>query len=506
MIAQGQQPEIGPRVETGRRRATSVDRWSWLASTMGFAAIGFALALVTRADPDLWGHLRFGLDLIRDRHLTDIDPYSFTQDKPWVNHEWLSELQMALAYSAGGTTGLLLLKASMLWIVWALVWRGLRDATIGVRVAVSLVLVGGTIHVTSSVRPQLWSFLCLALECAILLSPRAALRWWLPPLFAFWVNCHGGWIVGMGVLGAWAATQVWESPGRWRSWAAIVVACVAATLVNPYGAGLWAFIASTVRMERPDIDEWRSLWTTPVLNWIPWALAVLAVPWMWRRDTPRRLSIATVLVMLAYASARVLRIESLFVLAAAVLIGPALAARWPRRGAPREISPWAVRGVAVVFLVVMLASSAWVSRAAIACVPIRGGWVPDVEAMTSLGHAAPGRIVVPFNWGEYALWHLAPRGVRISMDGRRETVYSDARVAENDAALKGTPQGLETLARWNPEYVWLPKASVTTTEWLVERGYRIDVETGQSRVVVRSDVRRLPAPGPVGGRYGCFPG
>jgi hypothetical protein len=40
--------------------------------------------LKTVADPDLSGHVKFGLDVPRDRSLTTADPYSFTQDVPWV--------------------------------------------------------------------------------------------------------------------------------------------------------------------------------------------------------------------------------------------------------------------------------------------------------------------------------------------------------------------------------------------------------------------------------------
>src|SRR6185503_18032152 len=41
-----------------------------------------------------------------------------------------------------------------------------------------------------------------------------------------------------------------------------------------------------------------------------------------------------------------------------------------------------------------------------------------------------GRLAVFFDWGEYALWHLSPR-LKVSVDGRRETVYSDAVYTEN---------------------------------------------------------------------------
>src|SRR5690242_11259996 len=89
-----------------RRAATKMHGLAWVL-------LSFAAAIITRADADLWGHLRFGLDIIRDRRLSSIDPYSFTQDRAWINHEWLSEVQMAWAYRAGGVAGLLALKAAI---------------------------------------------------------------------------------------------------------------------------------------------------------------------------------------------------------------------------------------------------------------------------------------------------------------------------------------------------------------------------------------------------------
>ena len=476
---------------------------------LGVAVLAFGLALVTRADADLWGHLRFGLDMIESRELTAVDPYSFTQDVPWVNHEWLSELQMAAAYRSAGLTGLLVLKAAILWAVFALIWWNLARARVGVRVAVSLIVIAGTIHMTSSVRPQLWTFLCLAILCRVLLSQSWSVRWCLPVVFVFWVNCHGGWIVGIGVLGAWAAGQVWSRPSSMGRWAALVTACVLATLVNPYGWGMWDFIGGTVRMERA-IDEWQSLWTTPVLNWLPWGVAVAATIWMWFRHAPNRLSTAGVLLMLAYASARVLRIESLFVAAAALLLAPALEARWPATPSPAarrsDVPPSSVLAVSAGFAVLAFIGSTWIGARALSCVPIVGTWIPDVAAMTSLRYATAGRLVTPFNWGEYALWHLGPR-VRISMDGRRETIYSDAMLTANDAVLAGTARGLEVLSNWNPEYVWLPASSAATRDWLLANGYRLDVETDRSIVAVRGDQPRLPAP--VSDAWevkGCFPG
>jgi len=295
---------------------------------------------------------------------------------------------------------------------------------------------------------------------------------------------------------------VWETPSQWRHWLGVTSASVAATLLNPYGVGLWTFIATTVRMTRP-IDEWQSLWRTPVLNWIPWGLAVSGLIWMWRRRAAHRLSIGLTLGMLAYASARVLRIESLFITAAVLLLAPVLAARWPRR--PPVLPASALRGLAIALFIATLPLAVLLGRRAVSCVPIMGTWTPDLVAMAALKHAGPGRIVTPFNWGQYAIWHLSPR-LRVSMDGRRETVYSDARLRSHEEVLTGAPGGLEELARWQVEYAWLPAVSTTTTTWLADHGYRIDVETRQSRVAVRGDLPRLPAARDPATIRPCFPG
>jgi hypothetical protein len=41
-----------------------------------------------------------------------------------------------------------------------------------------------------------------------------------------------------------------------------------------------------------------------------------------------------------------------------------------------------------------------------------------------------GNLACHFNWGEYLIWHLGPK-IKVSNDGRRETVYSEATYEEN---------------------------------------------------------------------------
>jgi hypothetical protein len=85
-----------------------------------------AAVTYTSTDPDLWGNVRFGLDILRDGNIPHTDAYSFTTDREWVNHEWLAEVLIGNAFRAGGTVGLILLKVAAVGSMLLLLWLTLR--------------------------------------------------------------------------------------------------------------------------------------------------------------------------------------------------------------------------------------------------------------------------------------------------------------------------------------------------------------------------------------------
>jgi hypothetical protein len=482
------------------------------------------MSTLTWTDTDLWGHTRFGLDILQDHDLPSDDPYSFTQDKPWVNHEWLSELQMGIAYHVAGPTGLALLKGTLTFAALVLMWGALRGVDPTARIIIFAVAAASTVPVTRTLRPQAWSLVLLAILCRILVEDRRRARWWAPVLLALWANLHGGWIVGLGILSVWTICDVvtWrfgdltgglKSPHHHITTSPMVPAVIlsvslASTLVTPYGSELWQFLVETVRMGR-DITEWRPLWRQPPPDWIPWAITVAASVWLLRRPLRFRLHVAAVIAMLAYSSFRVMRIAPLFVACAAILLSPWFKARWPAKSGP--VLPGAnatARGqwaLAWGLFAALFIAAAWVGSRSLSCVRTEGTWIPDRVAAQVFEIAPPGRLVTFFNWGEYALWHFGPR-LRVSMDGRRETVYSDARLADHDGIIRGTAEGFARLAEWRAEYAWLPSRSAATRAWLLEHGYVIDKETDRSFVARRADLPPLTAAGPPRAPgSACFP-
>ena len=462
----------------------------------------------TFADPDLWGHVRFGVDALKHPGEMPVDSYSFTRDLPWTNHEWLSELLMGAAYRAAGPFGLVVLKSILVSAVLVIVLSSLSGAWPIASAALLIVVAWGTAPQTLTLRPQLWTLVGLVLLCRLLITaPRA---WWLialPSLFALWVNLHGGWIVGAGLVAVWTAYHFYCADAPRPLVAAVALLSGLATLINPYGWGMWRFLATTVRVSRP-IQEWQPLSDRPVSTWIPYVL-VLAVVALCAasKDRPPMDRLAMI-AMLALAALRVSRLAPLWVAVAIVLVSPTIIAwsstvpaSWWTPHAPSRAAAWLTT---IPIMCVALFSAREVVQIG-GCVPIAGDWIPDTVAGRALSDAgATGTIVTWFAWGEYAIWHVSP-SLRVSMDGRRETVYSDDVLAKHDELYDGTPAGMAYLRRLNPTYVWVPDSQTRLREQLQKEGYRFDVDTGLSYVAARADAPVIPFSS--GHRpASCFPG
>jgi hypothetical protein len=465
-----------------------------------WAGILLILTLVlfsaTTTDPDLWGHVRFGENMIAARSVTITDSYSFTSDLPWVNHEWLSEVAMATAYDRAGPVGLNLLRFCLLLSVLAVAWTSLGDLPNRRKVIVVVAGATGMLWRTLPIRPQLFSLFFFAVFLCLIgladrrrsIHPLIA----LPFLMMLWVNAHGGWIVGLATLAIWVALTIIATSWRHRVAAiGVLAATTAATLVNPYGYGMWQFMWSTVGFSRPLIADWQPLYHLPWNFWTPWiaSLGLLLSSLRGSREHYKSLVIA---LLLAIMSLRVSRLDAFFAIAAMFL-----AARAGWKGAPTPtpaVSPVRrFRSLAWIFGAASAAALLVVS-ARLRTVPTPSETVPDAavgQYMRTLH--LKGRLLVWFDWGQYVIWQFGPE-LKVSIDGRRETLYSREVV---DAHMRfyfdtsGGPQYAENL---RPDYIWLP-ASLPVVAQLRRAGWRSMCQGPTSVLLTRHD---LTAPCEVG--------
>lgn len=219
-------------------------------------ALGPGVPAMFQADGDVGRHVRVGREILTRGEIPRVDSLSHTRPGgAWVPKEWASQVAMAAADEAAGLAGVAALAALAFAAAVALTYHIGRAGGAGVGsalAAATLALLLMLVHLLP--RPHLATTTLLALETWLLvrarrsgsLGPLLA----LPPLFALWANLHGGFPIGIVVLGVFVA-DAWI--GRLRGEVAtrsavrltvIAALSVGATLLNPVGPALWGHIST----------------------------------------------------------------------------------------------------------------------------------------------------------------------------------------------------------------------------------------------------------------------
>jgi len=273
---------LGDRIETlGAVPPPAIRRRSLLqySPALVFVAVLFADS-IRFADPDLWGHLRFGQAVLSTGHLPPRDPYAYSAlGLPWVSHEWLSEAIIAGAYYALGVFGLNLMKlaCSAATVIFLTLATGETGASTTAQFAI-LILAGVSLAPQMQYRPQIFTYVMLSALLALLARDnfrRRAPLWIAIPMFALWANLHGGWAAGLAMLAVYAAVSSaedwWNGRGLARGAGLFAIAslCALATLATPYGFGTWRTVARTLGNPAmlSVINEWNPLVPAAIAHW-----------------------------------------------------------------------------------------------------------------------------------------------------------------------------------------------------------------------------------------------
>ena len=242
-----------------------------LASLVLAAAVVWA---IPREVGDLYVGLAGGQDVLEGR-LGRPDTWSFTTgDRVWIDQNWLTHLVHYLVYRGAGQTGLLATKAvtiALLALGMALAARRRGASWPAGLLTVAGVLVASKAYI--DLRPNLITLTLAPWMLCLLLLSRRRVYWVWPAaaLAGLWANMHGGFVLGLGMLGLWTACHgltAWAAGGFLAAWrrywplaAGTVAAIVLAGLANPFGLenlthGLVVGRSSAWR----EIDEWRPIW------------------------------------------------------------------------------------------------------------------------------------------------------------------------------------------------------------------------------------------------------
>ena len=116
-----------------------------------------------------------------------------------------------------------------------------------------------------------------------------------------------------------------------------------------------------------------------------------------------------------------------------------------------------------------------------------------------------GKMINEFNWGEYALWYLAPK-IKISMDGRRETVYSEKVYGEYFSFIRGIGDWKTYIDEYDANIALVSSSGPANNLLRLKSGWELIYEDGTSSIfasqewdqidVLRSHAADFVAPPP----------
>ena len=248
----------------------SLDRL-WLVIAIGLPVL--VALLVPMPAVDLAYQVRAGDEILRGAAIPATDTWTFTvAGTPWTDQQWLAQVLLALGYRAGGWELLAVLRAALVGLALALSIGASMARGAGTRMAAILALLVFALSAPAlALRPQLFGITIFAglLWLVAVRRSHPAWYWAAPVLVALWANLHGSFVLAPLVLGyAWLDDVARGRPSRQSL--AVLLLGVAATLVNPFGPGVWAYAAGIGA--NPAITDRVSEWqrTTPLT--VPGAL------------------------------------------------------------------------------------------------------------------------------------------------------------------------------------------------------------------------------------------
>jgi hypothetical protein len=293
--AEGARPTVGVRrVPSGTALALIVP------AALLYWQLGGPSSLLS--DPNTGVHVRTGEWILAQHAVPKQDLFSFAiAGHPWCDWEWLSDALYALLYRWHGLAAIAAFSLALLcltsWVVY--LTARLHTGRIIAYAVTCLVMATTTIHWLA--RPHLFTWLLVGVFSWVIERARVSAvhkpLLALPVLTLLWANLHPGFLAGVLILIVWSATELVQTRLRcskkecvahsqWSRWFGFTaVACLAATLVNPYGLQLHRHIVEYLLSPRSvtlQVVEWLSPdFHNPRLHWFELLLPLCAAAGLW---------------------------------------------------------------------------------------------------------------------------------------------------------------------------------------------------------------------------------
>ncbi len=469
-----------------------------LLSLLGLACASVGLCFTRLWNYDLWWHLATGRWILEHRAIPHADPFSYTfHGKPWVDALWLFQVIVWKAYKLLGFSGLSLISGILSLLVLSGLYLAARSWGGGRFLSLVLVFISlWPLSIRLFLRPHLPSLFFFVLFLWGIGRFREDRRWssLLPllPIFLFWVNTHGSFILGFGLALFLFLEGVFSHPKLSPSEAFRLpevrrpflfgLALLFLSLVNPYGFKLLEFVFFSHRGAGEEPLRF-------IIEWWPIELLAFLLPPVQSALFGSRLSILPILTWLlvggiVLGSSRLrsgrfvwlIWLAALFYLSSKhhrflpwliLSIVPFLALLW--EGVKREVKQ--AVSVALVLLSLGFTVAFWLSPANRSQVGVGVAWENFPQDLVSLvkSHHFPGPMFNQYYLGGYLIFSLYPE-YQVFIDGRTPSLYSPNFYWRYRMALKAPELFFEHLNEWSFGFFLFDRTRKPLARYLKEKG------------------------------------
>ncbi len=409
---------------------------------LSVVALGYALlaGLRTVADYDLGWQLATGRWIAQHHAIPSTDLFSYTvQGQPWI-YPVGAGLFFYAAYLVGNYALLVWLGATAcVGTVALLIWR--RSALAPALAILAIPMIA----LRTAPRAEMFTTVLFAAFLTVLWRQHEGgyLRLWLLPLLmAAWVNLHLGFVAGLGLIGGYVLVEALEMVWPERRQAAAdrlrrawpwLAATVAATVVNPWGIGIYRAL---LRQEGATAahSQWIAEWAPARLNWtaasVSFSLrspdgalytmllvaAVALLVALWQRQLGAALLVGGVALM----AVRHIRFQALFaevvVVVGGAVLTSAFAGRWETIRQARFASlvvvglAYCMVGLACLRAVDLVSNRSYLGGTNLSTFGTGlSWWFPESAAAFMERENVQGRIFNGYDEGGYLTWRLGPK-------------------------------------------------------------------------------------------------
>jgi tetratricopeptide (TPR) repeat protein len=399
---------------------------------------------------DIWWHLKTGEWILHNRNIPYEDFFSYTfAGHDWIDFEWLFQVIVYPIYSTLGPSGLIIFKALIIATLVFFLYKNIHllGGGKGWIVAFFLVLGLNVMSQRFAVRPQIvfLLFLCLYLYILNLYFIKGkSYLYLLPILQILWVNIHGSFLLGIGLIliytSSYFVSLVWSQRNdlkpvfKDQKLRALIISTVLVILVsfaNPYGYKIFTlpFVTAADQETTRYISEWFPFAPSSLLIFLPnftlWfkGLFIIGVlSFFLRLENLKKIEHVLIFILFSYMAFSSWR----FFAAGGVVMCPIIAfniAQFFSSAVSKKKMLQYIKWVPTIAIIFMSFYVFWFSgeyrRIGFG---LTKEHYPSGTIKFIADHGLEGNIFNTYEYGGYLIWHLYPQ-LKVFIDGRTPTIY-----------------------------------------------------------------------------------